>query len=581
VETGFSEADVVVEGYYATPHVEHAYLQPEAGLAYLDDEDRVTVICAAQWAHDDIHQIAHALDVPEDQVREIVPAIGGAFGGREDISLQILLALATLVTRRPVKMIWTREESFRGHGKRHPFFMRYKHGARRDGTLVAMEAEIIADAGAYASTSTIVLSNATTFAAGPYVVPNARIDSYAVYTNNAVTMAMRGFGATQMPVGYESQMAKLAEALDMDPVELRLKNLYEEGSIAVTGNAVTHGIGAKEPLREAALAAGWRQEEAHWVPPAVEPASAPHLRRGLGVACGYKNVGYSMGFEDKSEAIVELRLREDGDIASALIRIAASEVGQGVSTALAQIAAETLGVPYERVRMSLVDTARAPDAGSSSASRHTYMSGNAVFMACQDALQARDAVLREETGQKHVTGQAVFHGRTARATTAFDPETGQCEPHIAYTFASQIALVEVDTETGEVEILKMWASTNSGKAINPAMVFGQVAGGIHMGVGYALTEHFIQEAGRIKTRGLGEYYIPTILDMPRELVHVNVEVAEPTGPYGATGIGETTTLPTAPAILNAIQNATGARLYRLPAEPETVWRALHGRPRPI
>jgi len=580
LDAGFSKADVIVEGYYLTPHVEHAYLQPEAGLGYIDDEGRVTVICATQWAYDDVHQIAHALDLPEDRVREIVPAIGGAFGGREDVSLQILVALGAFHTRRPVKMVWTREESFRGHGKRHPFFMRYKHGATRDGTLVALEAEIVADAGAYASTSTVVISNAVTFAAGPYVVPNARIDGYAVYTNNAVTMAMRGFGATQMPVGYECQMDKLAEALGMDPVELRLKNLYEEGSIAVTGNAVTFGIGAKEPLREAALAAGWREEAGHWKAPEVEPALQPHLRRGLGVACGYKNVGYSMGFEDRSEAIVELRLREDGAIASALVRIAASEVGQGVSTVLAQIAAETLGIPFERVRMSLVDTARAPDAGSSSASRHTYMSGNAVFMACQDALQARDDTLREETGRMHAQGQAVFRGRTARATTPLDPETGQCEPHIAYTFATQIALVEVDTETGEVEILTMWDSTNSGRAINPAMVFGQVAGGIHMGVGYALTERFIQEEGRIKTRGFGEYYIPTVLDMPRELVHVGVEVPNPTGPYGATGIGETTTLPTAPAILNAIHNAIGKWVYRLPADSETVWRALHERRRP-
>lgn len=576
VEAGFAEADVTVEGYYFAPHVEHAYLQPEAGLGYIDDEGRVTVVCASQWAYDDVHQMAHALDLPEDRVREIIPAIGGAFGGREDISLQILVALAAHVTRRPVKMIWTREESIRGHGKRHPFYLRYKHGAKRGGTLVAMEAEVIADAGAYASTSAVVLANATSFAAGPYVIPNVHIDAYTVYTNNAVAMAMRGFGATQMPLGYESQMDRLAEALSMDPVELRLKNLYEEGSIAITGNPVTNGIGAKEPLIQVALAAGWKEEKGHWRAPAIGPPCQPHLRRGLGVACGYKNVGYSMGFDDKSEAIIELRLREDGSIASALIRTGASEVGQGVSTVLAQIAAETLGIPFERVRMALVDTARVPDAGSSSASRHTYMSGKAVLLACQDALRARDAVLREESGQMRVEGRALFHGRTMRATTPLDPETGQCEPHIAYTFASQIALVEVDTETGGVEIIKMWASTNCGKAINPAMVFGQVAGGIHMGVGYALTEHFIQQEGWIKTRTLGEYYIPTVLDMPRELVNIDVEVPDPTGPYGATGIGETTTLPTAPAILNAIHDATGVWITRLPAEPETVWRALHG-----
>jgi len=577
VEEGFAQSDVIVEGYYVTPHVEHAYLQPEAGLGYIDDEGRVTVICAAQWAHDDLRQIAHALNLPLDQVREIVPAIGGAFGGREDISLQILVALGAYVTRRPVKMVWTREESIRGHGKRHPFYMRYKHGAKADGTLMAIEAEIVTDAGAYASTSIPVLANAVTFAAGPYVVPNARIDGYTVYTNNAITMAMRGFGATQPPVAYESQMDKLAEALGMDPVEFRLKNLFEEGSIAVTGNVMNHGVGIKETLRQAARAAGWREVDGHWHAPRIEQPSVPYRRRGIGVACAYKNVGYSLGFDDKSEAHVALHLREDGGIGRAVIKIGASEVGQGVLTALAQIAAETLGIDVRRIRLALVDTSRVPNAGSSSASRHVYMSGNAVIMACHRALAARDDILREETGETRVEGRAVFHGRTARATTPFDPETGQCEPHISYSYGTQIALVEVDLETGQTELLKMWASTDVGKAINPQMVFGQVAGGIHMGVGYALTEHFIQQDGWIKTRRFGEYYIPTVLDMPRELVNINVEVPDPTGPYGATGLGETPTLPTAPAILNALHNATGVWISRLPADGEAVWRALQSK----
>ncbi|MDI7277868.1 MAG: molybdopterin-dependent oxidoreductase, partial [Anaerolineae bacterium] len=217
VEEGFAAADVVVEGSYRTPFVEHAYLQPEAGLGYIDEQGRVTVVCAAQWPHDDLHQIAHALALPEEQVREIVPAVGGAFGGREDISLQILVALAAWKLRRPVKMVWSREESIRGHGKRHPFYMRHRWGATREGRLLAVEIEAVLDAGAYASTSVPVLQNAVSFLAGPYVVPNARIDGYAVYTNNAVTMAMRGFGATQPPFGYELQMDKLAEALGLDP----------------------------------------------------------------------------------------------------------------------------------------------------------------------------------------------------------------------------------------------------------------------------------------------------------------------------------------------------------------------------
>ncbi|MCL6431579.1 MAG: molybdopterin-dependent oxidoreductase [Anaerolineae bacterium] len=264
VEEGFAAADVIVEGSYHTPFVEHAYLQPEAGLAYIDDEGRVTVICAAQWPHDDLRQIAHALALPVERVREIVPAVGGAFGGREDISVQILVALAAWRLRRPVKMVWSREESIRGHGKRHPFYMRHRWGATKDGRLTAVEIEAVLDAGAYASTSVPVLENAVSFLAGPYAVPHARIDGYAVYTNNAVTMAMRGFGATQPPVGYELQMDRLAEALDIDPVEIRMRNLLEPGSIAVTGNRMPAVTSARETLRAAALAAGWREEPQGW-----------------------------------------------------------------------------------------------------------------------------------------------------------------------------------------------------------------------------------------------------------------------------------------------------------------------------
>ncbi len=574
VERGFAASDVIVEGSYYTPRVEHAFMQPEAGLGYIDEQGRVTIIVAAQWAHDDIHQIAHALNLPEDQVHEIVPAIGGAFGGREDISLQILVALGACHTRRPVKLVYSREESIRGHGKRHPFFMKYKTGATKDGKLTAVEIEVISDAGAYTSTSIPVLANATTFAAGPYVVPHARIDAYTVHTNNILTMAMRGFGATQPPVGYELQMDKLAEALGMDPVELRLKNLVEEGSVAVTGNVMSHGVGIKQTLIEAAKAAGWREEDGRWIKPQPGSPSAPYKRRGIGVACAYKNVGYSLGFDDKSKAIVELTLDQSGQVARALVKIGASEVGQGVLTALAQIAAETLGIDLRRVRLAHVDTAEVPDAGSSSASRHVYMSGNAVMRAAQLAKEKWEAALRTESGETHVEAEYLYRGREGRATTPFDPETGTCEPHISYSYGTQIAEVEVDLETGVVKVLKMYAATDLGKVINPAMVFGQVAGGIQMGLGYALMEEFIQVEGQIKSRKFSQYYTPTVIDMPEELVCINVEVPDPTGPFGATGLGETPTLPTAPAVLNAIHDATGAWVNQLPATPERVLRAI-------
>jgi len=571
---GWDESDVIAEGYYYTPRVEHAYMQPEAGLGYIDAAGRVTVICASQWAHDDVRQIAHALGLPEEQVHEIVPAIGGAFGGREDISLQILVALAAFKLRRPVKMVYSRVESIRGHGKRHPFYMNYRTGATREGKLTAVEVECIIDAGAAASTSLPVLSNAASFLAGPYHVPNVKFDAFAVYTNNIYTMAMRGFGATQPPVGYELQMDKLAEQLGMDPVEFRMRNLLEDGLMAATGNIMTHGTGIKQTLAQAALAAGWKETSAGWKKPAVEQPAEPHKLRGIGIACGYKNVGYSFGFDDTSSAKVELRLDDRGQIMRAMIRIGTSEVGQGVLTTMAQIAADTLGIDIGRVRMIFMDTAEVPNAGSSSASRQTFVSGNAVLQACTQVLEKYQEVLRAEEGETVVRAEVVYHARDAMPTTNYDPETGLCEPHISYSYGTQAALVEVDEETGEVEVLKMTASTDVGRVIHPANVFGQVAGGLHMGVGYALTEEFLQVEGQIKSRGFTEYQIPTIRDMPGELVNRNVEERDPTGPFGATGLGETPTLPTAPAIANAIHDATGAWIDELPVTAEKVYWAM-------
>jgi CO/xanthine dehydrogenase Mo-binding subunit len=578
VQAGFARADVIVEGYYITPHVEHAYLQPEAGLGYIDDEGRVTVVCAAQWPHDDIHQIAHILNLPQDQIHEIVPAVGGAFGGREDMYIQHLLALCAYVVRQPVKMVFSREESVSRSGKRHPFYLRHRWGATRDGTLTAVHIKGISDAGAYASTSVPVLANATSFFAGPYVVPNAHIDGYTVYTNNAVTMAMRGFGATQPPVAYELQMNRLAEALSMDPVELRLKNLLEEGSVAVTGNPMPPGVGMKDTLRQAALTAGWREENGRWFKPNLGRPSASHRRRGIGVACAYKNVGYSFGFDDKTTARVELTLEQSGATAGVRVQVGASDVGEGVHTALAQIAAEALGVPLDKVEIAALDTAEVPDAGSSSASRHVYISGNAVMRACREAETKRQAALRAETGETCIRAEYTFRGRSARSTSPYDPKTGQCEPHISYGYATQVALLDVDMQTGEVDVLKLWAAHDVGRAINPDMIVGQIGGGVHMGLGYALMEEFMQREGLVRTRNFAEYPIPTALDMPLEIVPIIVEVPDPTGPYGAKGLGEMTTLPTAPAIISAIHDATGVWLERLPATAERILMAVkqHG-----
>jgi CO/xanthine dehydrogenase Mo-binding subunit len=575
-EKGFAEADAVVESYYVTPYVEHVYMQPDAGLGYIDDEGRVTVISSAQWPDHDQRQIAPMLNLAQEQVREIVPAVGGAFGGREDMHVQHLAALCAFCVRRPVKLVFDRAEVMTRTGKRHPWYVKYRTAAKKDGTLTAVEIEIVSESGGYASTSGPVLEAGTSFAAGPYVVPNAKVDAYAVYTNNAVTMAMRGFGTTQAAFIYEMQMSKLAEKLGMDPVELRMKNLFRDGSIALTGHQMPQGVGIREALKQAALAAGWREEDGHWQRPVLGKPSSPHKRLGIAVACGLKNVGYSFGSDDKSTVGVQLNLDEAGQISRVTVLSGACDVGMGVQTLLAQIAAEALGVEYDQVRVSLVDTAKVPDSGSCSASRMAWISGNALVHACQEALQKRDQILVAESGETFVEAEYEFHGQSVHTTKPYDPETGMTVPHFAYGYAAHIALVEVDTETGETEVLKFWAAQDVGKSVNPAMIDGQSAGGVHMGVGYALTEEYIQQEGVPKTRYLADYYIPTVMDMPHEFKSVTVEVPDPSGPYGAKGIGEMTTLPTAPAILSAIHDAVGVWIDQFPATAERVWWAMQG-----
>ncbi len=567
VEAALAEADLVIEAEYRVPLVEHAYLQPEAALGYLDEEGRVSVVAAAQWPHDDVRQIAHALGLPEERVREVVPFVGGAFGGREDISLQILVALAAWKTRGPVKMVWTREESMRCHGKRHPFIMRYRWGAK-DGRITAAKIDLVADAGAYSSTSKAVVPGALSVATGPYDIPNVWVDARVVHTNNPPTMAMRGFGTAQPPVAYEQHMDKFARALGEDPVSFRLRHLWDEGSVQPTGAPVPPGVGVKETVRQAALAIGWRPAGDRWVRPGLPPLPGGR-RRGVGLATAFKNVGYSFGFHDRSTARVTVDLDERGEPERAEVYCGAVEVGMGVHTVLVQIAAQELGLPVERVRLVPVDTAQTPNAGSSSASRHTFISGNAVQEACRRALAQR------APGKRRVEAEYTYDSQNVRPTTPLDPETGACNPHITYAYVTQAAEVAVDPVTGLVEVLRMVSAQDVGRAMNPLMIEGQVAGGLSMGLGYALMEEFkLREDGRVRTRNFSEYLIPTALDMPRELGSINVEAPDPAGPHGAKGLGEHVMIPAAPAILNAIRDALGVDIDQLPAGPERVWRVL-------
>ena len=563
VERGLAEADVIVEGEYFTPRTEHAYLQPEAGLGYIDEQGRVAVHTTGQWAHDDCHQIAHMLQLPKEQVRVIYTPAGGAFGGREDMSVQHLLALAAwrldkLGVHRPVKMVWDRKESFRGHHKRHPYYMRYKTGATKDGKLTVVEAELIADAGAYASSSSAVLANAVTLATGPYEVPNVKVDGYAVYTNNLASGAMRGFGAPQAIFGSEMQMARLAKVLNMDPVMLRMKNVLGEGSILATQTVVPEGVGIRQTLVEVAEEAGWTDKG-----PQRPRETAPHVCHGVGVACGWKNVGYSLGFPEQATAVGELY--GDEEIERAVIKIGAAEVGQGVMTILGQIAAETLGLPYEQVRVVNDDTSVVPEAGSASASRHAFMSGNAVKFVCLEALKAW------QEGQRPAIVQRQYR---PPKTTSFDPGTGESFPHFSYGYATQIAEVDVDMETGEVKLRRVYAAQDVGKALNPQLIEGQVEGGVVQAQGWALLEDFVQQDGYLKTQSLADYLIPTVWDVPDEIVSVIVEVADPQGPYGARGVGEMTMMLLAPAILDAIHDATGIWFNRIPVKAEDVLLAL-------
>ena len=576
LEDGWEEADVVVEGEYRTPAQEHAYLQPEAGLSYIDDEGRVTVVVAGQWTWEDQHQIAHALDIPPEQVRVIYPAIGGAFGGREDMSVQIVLGLAAYHLRRPVRIVWSREESIIGHCKRHPMWYRCKWGATRDGKLVAADVRVVADGGAYCYTTNKVLGNTTITCTGPYEVPNVRIDVDGVYTNNPPGGAFRGFGAPQGIFAAEMQMNKLAEALGVDPVALRIKNLLRDGTPMVTRTPLPGGVSLVDVTRQCAHAIGWQHTDEGsseplfgWQRPSSRATSRSGRPReavhsGIGLAVGFKNIGFSFGYQEN--CWVRIELRGDEDVERAVVSIGSADVGQGAHTVIRQMAAEALGVPLERVRMETSDTASSPgSAGSTSASRMTFMAGNAVQEAAAKVLEHwRD-------GERPA---GVEHTYLAPKTTQFDPETGAGLPNFAYGYVAQAVEVAVDIETGQLDIKRVVCVDDVGKAVNPQQVQGQIEGGVAQAVGWATCEDFIAENGRVLTPHLSTYLIPTIADVPEHVESIIVEDPDPRGPWGVRGMGEMPFIPLAPALVAAVHDATGIWIDELPLTPERVLSSL-------
>ncbi len=558
VEAAFARADVIVEGEYHTPYQEHAYLQPEAGLAYFDEAGRITIACAGQWTHADQEQISHALGLPNEQVRVIYPAIGGAFGGREDISVQIVLALAVMKLKRPVKIVWSRKESIVGHGKRHPMTLKTRWAATKDGKLLAAESTIIADAGAYMYTSNKVLGNCTITATGPYFIPNVKEDVMGVYTNNVPTAAFRGFGAPQALWMAELQMEKLAGKLGLDPVEFRHRNALRDGDTLNVGTPAPGPVSIVQCIEAARDKFKWDERQS-----TINNPQSP-IVRGCGFACGFKNVGFSFGYQENSWARVEIHGKTEME--RVVVWHAGAEVGQGTHTVMAQFAAQTLGVPFERVSVVTSDSASMGNPGSASASRMTFMSGNAIKGAAQAAL-----VKWEQAEERPAIAEYTY---LAPKTTPFDKETGYAMPNLSYAYVAQAVEIEVDTETGFIKVLRVVSADDVGQAINPGLVQGQIEGAVVQAEGYALTENLISRNGHILTDQLSTYLIPSVLDIPDSVESVVLEIADPNGPFGARGLGELPLLPIAPAIAAALHDATGVWINDFPLTPERVLRGL-------
>ncbi len=588
-EAAMREAHVTVEETYLTQAVDHAFLDLEAGMAYMDG-DVLTLHAAGQWVHEERRLLALALGLPYERVRIIQPATGGAFGGREDLGIQIYLALAALLTGKTVRLDYDRAESMTARHKRHPLRIRYQLGADREGNLVAAKVTVHADTGAYASTGDAVMRKSASHATGPYRIPNVQVDVIGVFTNVSPCGAMRGFGAAQMAVGYELALDRLATELGMDRLEIRRRNLIRNGESVTTTQVIPVATGL-QCLEEAQTRIGWGQRDYE--------TSQPTLRRGYGISAFCFGLGYGDGFPDASRA--KVRFAEDGVLE---VYTGAVEVGQGLTTVMAQIAAQECGVDPESVRVIWADTHRTPESGSSSATRQTYFTGSAVQIAASELrLQLMDigatllpihwddlTIAGGEIRDRHDPTQAVpldavlAEGRrrsySLEASGIFKPPTLPSDPDglsprsfITYLFGSHACSVLVDIETGEVQVEKIVAVHDVGKALNPMLVTGQIEGGVTQGLGMALMEEVIRREGKILNSGFTDYILPTMGDVP-PIEAVYLENADPGGPYGARGIGEPPLIGTPPAILSAIADAIGTQVTELPATPERVWRAI-------
>ncbi|MEU8124143.1 xanthine dehydrogenase subunit D [Spirillospora sp. NPDC049024] len=592
VDAAKAEAAVVVSGEYEVGIQDQAFLGPESGLAIPAEDGGVDLHVSTQWIHNDLKQIAPCLALREDQIHMTLAGVGGAFGGREDLSMQIHAAMLALHTGRPVKMSYNRYESFFGHVHRHPAQMRYEFGATRDGRLLYADVEIVLDGGAYTSSTMNVVGNAASLGVGPYEIPNIRIDGYGVYTNNPPCGAMRGFGAVQACFAYESMMDRLGAACGLDPLEIRRRNAVSQGSRLATGQVIE----SPAPLAEMLT-----RLEAMPMPPGPDRSDLRNLPggvsqtthgegvvRGVGYGVGLKNICFSEGFDDLSTARV--RLEVIGGEATALVHTAAAEVGQGLVTVQEQIARTELGV--QRVTIAPADN-RVGDAGSSSASRQSYMTGGAVKTACEavraellaraarrfgrtDLALAGGKIMSRADGAlgtiEDVLGDAAIEETREyhhRRTTPMDPVTGQGRTHTQLALCVHRAVVDVDVDLGLVKVVELAAVQDVGKIINRTGVEGQIHGGTAQGLGLALMEEIVVTGGLVRNPSFTDYLIPTILDMPPMRLEI-LENPDPEAPYGLRGAGEPPTLSSTPAVVAAIRDATGRALTRVPVRPEHI-----------
>jgi len=588
VEKGFSLSDVIVENTYQVPFIDHAYIETESGVAWIDDDGVITIRVSTQVI-EHFREVAEVLGLPHNKVRVIGTMIGGGFGGKEDITVETCLALLTWKAKKPVKLTYTREESILAHSKRHPYIMKYRTGATKEGKLMALEAELVSDAGAYVYLSPWVLLYSTVGATGPYDIPYVKVDSYTVLTNNTFSSAMRGFGVPQVCFAYESQMDELARRLNLSPFDVRKRNYLKKGKALATGRVLDHYVAFPETAEKALETLGEKSK-----------AKSPIEKIGRGIASGMTSYGRMVFLHDTSRSYVSIEL--DGSVT---VRCGVQDLGGGQASSLAQIAAEVLGVPMEDVRVFVADTALTPLAGTTTATRQLYMSGNATLKAAKEIkknllnkaadilevkpegldLQDRKVVAKESPDRniplanvvKACASDGIPLYNLAQFNAPFreliDFKTGQGQVFPDFTFGTHGAEVSVDVETGKIKILKLVASFDVGRAINPLSVEGQLEGGTIQGLGYALMEDLVLKKGVTLTPSLSEYLIPTSLDVV-DVDKVMLESGDGVGPFGAKGIGEPSMTSIAPAVVNAVCDALGIRIFDLPLTPEKIVKAL-------